>query len=145
MKIYTVHQIIFTDDQIDAINSDCEAPDFYIRYLKAQRAEPTTEAWAASDYTPVCHIKAETLDEVFHIGNAGPEARIFRISDEMHSVSVGDVIEVNDLVETGEQAKLFIVAACGFTEIENTAELARRVKIRRQCEDLAFLEGKVCI
>ena len=44
-----------------------------------------------SAYEIVCEIEAADLDEVFEIGNVGPEENIVRL-DRMHSVSVGDVI-----------------------------------------------------
>ena len=63
-----------------------------------------------SDYNVVCEIEAADLDEVFEIGNIGPEAKITRI-DRMHSVSIGDVIREAD---TG---KCFVVAREGFTRL----------------------------
>lgn len=42
-------------------------------------------------YEEVATIEADDLDEVFQIGNIGPEERIERLN-RMHSVSVGDVI-----------------------------------------------------
>jgi len=42
-------------------------------------------------YKEVCAIEAADLDEVFKIGNIGPEEKIERF-DRMHSISVGDVI-----------------------------------------------------
>lgn len=63
-----------------------------------------------SDYNVVCEIEADDLDEVFEIGNIGPEEKITRI-DRMHSVSIGDVIREAD---TG---KCFVVAREGFTRL----------------------------
>lgn len=48
--------------------------------------------WMSEYYTPVCEIEADDLEEVFHIGNMGPEERIKRLAP-MHSVSVGDIVE----------------------------------------------------
>lgn len=42
-------------------------------------------------YEEVATIEANDLDEVFRIGNVGPEEKIERLG-RMHSVSVGDVI-----------------------------------------------------
>jgi hypothetical protein len=55
--------------------------------------QPTREAiLAAWDmYEVACYIKAEDCDEVFEIGNNGPEEHIERVG-RMHSISVGDVI-----------------------------------------------------
>ena len=63
-------------------------------------------------YWPVCTIEAKNLDEVFHIGNVGPEDRIRRYNDtRMHSISVGDVISN---VFTG---KRYVVKPFGFEEL----------------------------
>jgi hypothetical protein len=43
------------------------------------------------NYQIVCEIEADDLNDVFEIGNIGPEEKITRI-DRMHSISVGDVI-----------------------------------------------------
>lgn len=53
-------------------------------------------AWMSEYYNPVCNIDASDLDDVFHIGNIGPEESIERLAP-MHSVSVGDVIRDNDM------------------------------------------------
>jgi hypothetical protein len=59
-----------------------------------------------TSYKEVCEIEADSLDEVFEIGNIGPESKIERL-DRMHSVSVGDVI-MNELNE------LWVVQPFGF-------------------------------
>jgi hypothetical protein len=61
-------------------------------------------------YDIVAKIEADNLDQVFDIGNIGPEKAIERIKS-MHSISVGDVIMEDD---TGD---LFYVAKFGFTKI----------------------------
>lgn len=66
-------------------------------------------------YRPVCEIEANNLDEVFEIGNIGPESRINRL-DRMHSISVGDVICDE---ETG---KLHSVAKFGFSRVGENDE-----------------------
>ena len=55
--------------------------------------QPTREAIVAAwnMYDIACYIKAEDCDEVFQIGNIGPEEHIERVG-RMHSISVGDVI-----------------------------------------------------
>lgn len=60
-------------------------------------------------YSAVAKIDAATLDQVFEIGNIGPESLIERL-DRMHSVSVGDVI-------VDEAGTKFVVASFGFDEI----------------------------
>jgi len=60
-------------------------------------------------YEEVCVIEAETLDEVFEIGNIGPEEKIERLN-RMHSISVGDVI-------TNEYSECFTVESFGFGKV----------------------------
>ena len=68
-------------------------------------------------YDIVCEIEAADLDEVFKIGNIGPEEKITRIAP-MHSVSVGDVIRDN-------RGRCFVVSSIGFTRLgENEKEVA---------------------
>lgn len=64
-------------------------------------------------YDKVCEIEASDLNEVFEIGNIGPEEKITRL-DRMHSISVGDVIKAED-------EKLFIVKPAGFERFEEAA------------------------
>ena len=68
-------------------------------------------------YDIVCEIEAADLDEVFEIGNIGPEENITRIAP-MHSVSVGDVIR-------DDRGRCFVVSSIGFTRLgENEKEVA---------------------
>mgnify|MGYP003117284486 FL=1 len=62
-----------------------------------------------SAYEIVCEIEAADLNEVFEIGNVGPEDKIVRL-DRMHSVSVGDVIR-------DDRGRCFVVAPIGFTRL----------------------------
>tara|TARA_E500000318_G_scaffold112020_1_gene133440 strand:+ start:5185 stop:5490 length:306 start_codon:yes stop_codon:yes gene_type:complete len=62
-----------------------------------------------SAYDIVAEIEAADLDEVFRIGNIGPEDKIARIAP-MHSVSVGDVIRDNF-------GRCFVVSSIGFTRL----------------------------
>ena len=50
--------------------------------------------WGRGAWSHVCNIEAANPDEVFEIGNIGPEDRIERVWTKrgMHSISVGDVI-----------------------------------------------------
>ena len=65
----------------------------------------------SDEYRIVALIDGETLDDVFTIGNIGPESKIERV-EPMHSVSVGDIIQ--DVVDN----KTFVVAKYGFEEID---------------------------
>jgi hypothetical protein len=60
-------------------------------------------------YEPVADIEATDLEQVFDIGNIGPESAITRRAP-MHSVSVGDVI-------LSEEGDMHLVASIGFTKI----------------------------
>ena len=51
------------------------------------------EAWRKWLYHKACYITANDLDEVFRIGNIGPEDSIERLGS-MYSISVGDVIVI---------------------------------------------------
>ena len=44
------------------------------------------------NYVIVAKIEADDLNHVFEIGNIGPEEKIIRSENPMHSISVGDVI-----------------------------------------------------
>jgi hypothetical protein len=67
-----------------------------------------------TNYKEVCIIEAEDLNEVFEIGNIGPEEKITRL-DRMHSVSVGDVIQ-------DDQYRLFVVKGIGFERLGQMPE-----------------------
>jgi len=61
-----------------------------------------------SSYEEVCEIEADSLDEVFEIGNIGPDEKIRRFDFQpMRSISVGDVI-------MNEYNELFVVQPLGF-------------------------------
>jgi hypothetical protein len=80
---YTVYQINLSDDQY-AVHRET--------YLNTT-FRPSDEAILAarSLYSPVAEINTTSLNQVFNIGNIGPESKIKRLAP-MHSVSVGDVI-----------------------------------------------------
>lgn len=60
-------------------------------------------------YKEVCAIEAKDIDEVFEIGNIGPEEKIERF-DRMHSISVGDVIR-------DDRGRCFVVSPIGFKRL----------------------------
>lgn len=118
MKIYRVYQINFTDAEVEKINS--RDPDFrptYETYLDAtcgydeeKHVQDVRKALFQGLYKMACLIKAEDLNDVFQIGNIGPEAKIARVG-VMHSISVGDIVEDT---ETNE---LYVVARFGFEKV----------------------------
>ena len=60
-------------------------------------------------YNTVSYIEADSLNEVFQVGNIGPESQITR-QGRMASVSVGDLIE-------DEDGNRHVVANFGFKEV----------------------------
>lgn len=94
MKRFAVYQLPF------------ENPN--VRDLYFMNAEQIAEI--SDEYRMVALVDGKSLDDVFNIGNIGPESKLERI-EPMHSVSVGDIIE--DLVI----GKTFVVAKFGFEEI----------------------------
>lgn len=93
MSKFTVFQINLSDEQYST---------YAIRemYLDTTMS-PTDNAIAAARdlYEKVAVIEAKSFDDVFKIGNIGPEQKIERIAP-MHSISVGDII----LADSGEIA-----------------------------------------
>ena len=67
------------------------------------------EKWMIPFYDEVCEIDADSLDQVFEVGNIGPEKRITRKA-KMHSVSVGDII-------VDPACNMYMVAPVGFTKV----------------------------
>ena len=64
-----------------------------------------------SSYEEVCEIEADNLNEVFQIGNIGPDEKIKRFDfAPMHSISVGDVIR-------DDRGRCFVVAPLGFERL----------------------------
>ena len=103
---YTVHQINLSDDQFKAHR------ETYLNTI----FQPTDAAILAARglYAPVAEINALSLNQVFDIGNIGPESKITRLAP-MHSVSVGDVI-------VDEQGHAVYVAPFGFNSLDVIAE-----------------------
>ena len=83
--IYKVYQIQLnenTRDLISQMNFDFSGDNI---------SRISKDAYDENLYKEVAHIDAEDLDEVFTIGNIGPEEKITRLAS-MHSLSVGDLI-----------------------------------------------------
>ncbi len=96
--------------QINLSDKDYENSVLREMYLNTTM-DPTTEAIekAAGLYAKVAEIDALSFDHVFEIGNIGPEEKITRF-DDMHSVSVGDIIK-------SESGAMKYVAPYGFKSI----------------------------
>jgi hypothetical protein len=82
---YSIYQINLTDEQYDdaVIVEVYRSVSFNCSVESVINAKPL--------YSKVAVIEAEDLEQVFTIGNIGPEHRIERLAP-MHSVSVGDVV-----------------------------------------------------
>ena len=105
---YKVHQISLTDNEIALVNLNGHG---YVPKQKAKMAayRGTWEPEYRKHYTHVSTIIAPSLEDVFKIGNIGPENAIARHAP-MHSISVGDIIED----ASGQE---HMVASFGFTEL----------------------------
>ena len=116
--IYQLMQIKLTNEEVDAIN---EAQDhgaipknksriaMQMDFSGSKTAKIAAEAMKKGFYSHVANIEANDLDEVFEVGNIGPESAIERLS-RMSSVSVGDVL-------VDEAGNASVVASFGFQEV----------------------------
>ena len=96
---YQIHQIKI--ENFDAKTSITFADDL---------ASKAADAMSTGYYEHVATIEADDLNDVFEIGNMGPEEKISR-HDSMHSISVGDVITNEDMT------KSWVVAPIGFDRL----------------------------
>ena len=76
----------------------------------------SSDAWDKGLYTHVANIAASDYNEVFEIGNIGPESSIERLA-RMSSISVGDVI-------VGEDGTIAVVAPMGFVAFGFNSKMA---------------------
>lgn len=112
---YTIYQISYTDSDIDAINAGVSNAKRDVKSGMSMdfRGEKTVglaeRALHEGLYTGVAIIEANDLNQVFEIGNIGPETSITRLN-RMHSISVGDLIE-------DEDGNRHVVASFGFKEV----------------------------
>ena len=116
MSKFKVYQIQLTDAEVAMINANGHdsVPKQKLRLdISMSFGEPigglVKEALAADYYTHVGNITANDLEDVFNVGNIGPEENIERL-DRMSSLSVGDVVEDEDGVR-------HVVASFGFEEV----------------------------
>jgi len=121
---YSIYQIRLSRAQYDLINAEGHMAvpahvakmDMTMDFDGENIADQASEAWDNGYYTHVSNIVAENLNEVFQIGNIGPEESIERLSP-MHSISVADVI----IDETGEMA---VVSSYGFKTFKSNSKEA---------------------
>ena len=108
-KLFTVYQ-----PNLDKFvkNGNFVSHEMAEKHFKITRGKVTPSDFRNLYGTPVCTIKAKNLNEVFEIGNIGPEEKITRLN-KMHSVSVGDIIVDST---TGRN---YIVSSIGFKDLVN--------------------------
>ncbi len=112
---FQVYQIQFTESQYRAINSNETVPAFEARNRMTMDfggdniGNIASDAFEAGYYTHVSNIEAADLEQVFEIGNIGPESDIERLG-RMSSISVGDIL----IDESGTKS---VVASFGFKEV----------------------------
>ena len=80
--------------------------DMGISVYDSEISTIASNTWDAGLYTHVANIEADDYNQVFEIGNIGPEQNIERLA-RMSSVSVGDVI-------VGPDGTIVVVAGIGF-------------------------------
>ena len=112
---YTVYQISYTDAEINAINDGMKnmkremRADMAMDFSGNKMVDLVEKALYYDLYNGVSFIEATCLDEVFQVGNIGPESQITRLG-RMASISVGDLIE-------DEDGNRHVVANFGFKEV----------------------------
>ena len=113
-KLYQIHTTKEEDDLINAKGHDA-VPKHLIKCNMNFNDDVVALAKEAFDkdyYSHVSNINAENLEDVFSVGNVGPESQIERFANtDMYSVSVGDI------VEDKETKRKFVVASMGFKEV----------------------------
>lgn len=112
--MFKLFQINFDNLEVAIINSRSDASvnakyNLYLDTMSGGKVGAVWLAWKTDLYKLVAEIDAVDLDDVFEIGNIGPEEKIVRKAP-MHSVSVGDVIQ-------DKEGKLHIVQSFGFGEL----------------------------
>jgi len=125
MAKFAIHQIKITDGEIALINStgDFNAVpkkkvqlDMQFDFGGDKIGGLAYDAMEAGYYTHVANIEANDLNDVFNIGNIGPEQNIERLA-AMHSLSVGDII-------IDEEGQCNVVASSGFVAFSFRPQLA---------------------
>jgi len=108
MAQYKIFQFQLNDEDTNLVNAQgWDASEKLQDYMEVRlgRWAPTAHKY----YGLVAEIEATDLEQVFDIGNVGPESAITRHAP-MHSVSAGDII-------MDEQGDMHLVAPVGFVKI----------------------------
>ena len=125
MAKFAIYQIQITDEQINIINSTGDfgavpafkaKQDMQMDFSGNKIGGLASDAWDAGYYTHVANIEADGYNEVFEIGNMGPEQNIERLT-RMSSISVGNVI-------VSEDGTIAVVAPVGFVAFGHNPKMA---------------------
>lgn len=108
MRVFAVYQMPSSEaEMMPEIKAD-------LMFNGSEALEKPVVRWAVEkSYKHVLDISANYINEVFEIGNIGPESQIVRW-EKAHSISVGDVIAE---IDQGE-VKYYMVDPIGLGEIE---------------------------
>ena len=119
MKTFKIFQIHLSDAEVDFINhtGDHFAVPKQAARLRLQFGtdnpkaadDLVNDAFTKGYFEHVGNIRANDLEDVFEVGNIGPENLIERFS-QMHSISVGDVI-------LDEDGMMWLTAQVGFQPV----------------------------
>lgn len=106
--MFKVYQIQLTNAMIDKVNAEgfLSVPAMKVKMDLGLDREFTQDMFEHYELVATC--EAKDLEDVFKIGNIRHER--MNIIKQMHSVSVGDVIE-------NPEGKMFVVRNMGFDEI----------------------------
>lgn len=120
MNVYHVFQIALDDATIAQVNKDgwgCNAKAS--AYATAMSFGDPTGGLKHGFYDKVAEVLADSLDDVFRIGNIGPEHPDEDITPHGHrgmrSISVGDII-------ADDHGNRWVVACFGFTPVEKAVQ-----------------------
>jgi hypothetical protein len=121
---FAVYQIKLSDAQYDLINTKGHDAvpahkaklDMMMDFDGAKIGGLASDAMINDFYAHVANIEATDYNDVFEIGNIGPEANIERL-ERMSSLAVGDVI-------VGEDGTCAVVASTGFVAFSFNPKLA---------------------
>ena len=119
MKKFKLYQIHTTEEEDNLINAEGHdaVPKHKMHLDMTFRKQEDTgaiakQAFDLGYYSHVSNVTAKNIEDVFSVGNVGPESQIERFANtSMYSVSVGDI------VEDKETNKKFVVASMGFKEV----------------------------
>ena len=114
MNLYHIFQITLDDATVDQINSEgWTSSNRASAYSRAMVFGDPTDGLKHDCYDKVAEVLGDSLDDVFRIGNIGPEHPDEDITvgnNGMRSISVGDII-------ADDHGNRWVVAPVGFTPV----------------------------